>query len=307
MWRALSSALFPASDPTWAWRRRMAFAGCGTFLAGIIHSTCFDFDIAHSSMVMTNCVCRLLGHPGDLRRPRRRRRQVQARHRREGARPAVAAGRERRSPSVSPDSESAPDIRRPRMQFNEHDRVTLARTLYGEARGEPTEGQIAVAWVILLSLEGAVAQVCLAPWQFSCWNQGDPNRARLLVLRADQCRGQMGAASNVLAGLVADPTAWAGAWPPLRRPADRRPLGHQAGRPEHERRPRAMGLGRRPRAADLRAIHQLHRLLARLHPRRPLRRRQRHRGAGPHTPQLTALAVRRVRRPAGDTWWRSRT
>jgi N-acetylmuramoyl-L-alanine amidase len=119
-----------------------------------------------------------------------------------------------------------------------HDVVTLARTLWGEARGEAVDGQIAVAWVIrnraervrfagrLVGREGAVAQVCLAPWQFSCWNEGDPNRAKLLVLREDQCRGQVGVASNVLDGLVPDPTsgadhyhtihppAWARAWPP---------------------------------------------------------------------------------------------
>lgn len=61
-----------------------------------------------------------------------------------------------------------------------HDVVTLARTLWGEARGEPIEGQVAVAWVIrnradgarfagqLLGREGAVAHVCLTLWQFSC-------------------------------------------------------------------------------------------------------------------------------------------
>jgi spore germination cell wall hydrolase CwlJ-like protein len=119
-----------------------------------------------------------------------------------------------------------------------HDVVTLARTLWGEARGEPSEGQIAVAWVIrnratrarfadrLLGHDGAVAWVCLAPRQFSCWNESDPNRAKLLMLRDDQCRGQVGVALSVLDGLVADPThgadhyhtinppAWASAWPP---------------------------------------------------------------------------------------------
>lgn len=119
-----------------------------------------------------------------------------------------------------------------------HDVLTLARTLWGEARGEPLDGQIAVAWVIrnratrarfagrLVGSAGAPAHVCLAPWQFSCWNDNDPNRAKLLVLREDQCRGQVGVASNVLDGLVADPTngadhyhtidppGWATLWPP---------------------------------------------------------------------------------------------
>lgn len=50
--------------------------------------------------------------------------------------------------------------------------VTL--TLYGETRGEPIEGQIAVGCVIRNRVEtgrwgASYAKVCLAPWQFSCW------------------------------------------------------------------------------------------------------------------------------------------
>lgn len=50
--------------------------------------------------------------------------------------------------------------------------VTL--TLYGEARGEPIEGQIAIGCVIRNRVHvgrwgGSYAKVCLAPWQFSCW------------------------------------------------------------------------------------------------------------------------------------------
>ncbi|RYH09193.1 cell wall hydrolase [Tropicimonas sp. IMCC6043] len=59
--------------------------------------------------------------------------------------------------------------------------LTLARTLYGEARGEPREGQEAVANVILNRVRSArypntIAKVCLQRWQFSCWNESDPNR-----------------------------------------------------------------------------------------------------------------------------------
>lgn len=122
-----------------------------------------------------------------------------------------------------------------------HDVVTLARTLWGEARGEPLDGQIAVAWVIrnragrhrfagsLLGQEGAVAQICRAPWQFSCWNEGDPNRAGLLLFGDDATLvvfRLVGVASKVLDGLIPDPTngadhyhtidppSWARAWPP---------------------------------------------------------------------------------------------
>lgn len=66
----------------------------------------------------------------------------------------------------------------------------LARTLFGEARGEPVRGLEAVASVILNRVARAVEQggwwwgntiteVCLKPWQFSCWNDDDPNRARI--------------------------------------------------------------------------------------------------------------------------------
>ena len=60
----------------------------------------------------------------------------------------------------------------------------LARTLYGEARGEGLPGIEAVACVILNRVAFAkargrywwgntVSQVCLKPGQFSCWNAGD--------------------------------------------------------------------------------------------------------------------------------------
>lgn len=64
------------------------------------------------------------------------------------------------------------------------------RTLWGEARGEPDEGVKAVAHVILNRVGDGrwgpnAATVCLAPWQFSSWNEADPNRAKILRLRDD--------------------------------------------------------------------------------------------------------------------------
>jgi N-acetylmuramoyl-L-alanine amidase len=59
---------------------------------------------------------------------------------------------------------------------------TLALTLYGEARGEPVEGRIAVASVIRnrIGRYGSnYKAVCLRPRQFSCWNPNDPNYAQL--------------------------------------------------------------------------------------------------------------------------------
>ncbi len=63
----------------------------------------------------------------------------------------------------------------------------LARTLWGEARGECETGRRAVAWVVRNRAQrapaygwpAAVDAVCLQPWQFSCWNANDPNRALL--------------------------------------------------------------------------------------------------------------------------------
>ena len=56
----------------------------------------------------------------------------------------------------------------------------LAITLYGEARGEHTEGKIAVAWVIQNRMKdprwpNTIGGVCTQPKQFSCWNANDPN------------------------------------------------------------------------------------------------------------------------------------
>lgn len=82
---------------------------------------------------------------------------------------------------------------------------TLARTVYGEARGEPDLGRLAVAYVPCnraaiaarfvkahpehkrhpLYGDGTVASACRMPWQFSCWNENDPNRAELLALDLD--------------------------------------------------------------------------------------------------------------------------
>lgn len=72
----------------------------------------------------------------------------------------------------------------------------LARTIYGEARGEPVRGKEAVAAVILNRVRLAkrrggywwgndIQEVCTKPWQFSCWNDNDPNRQKLLNVDRD--------------------------------------------------------------------------------------------------------------------------
>lgn len=71
----------------------------------------------------------------------------------------------------------------------------LARTLWGEARGEGRDGMAGVASVVLNRVHlgktqhywwgATVRDVCKRPYQFSCWNAGDPNRPRLLAVTTD--------------------------------------------------------------------------------------------------------------------------
>src|SRR3546814_9989229 len=64
----------------------------------------------------------------------------------------------------------------------------LARTIWGEARGEPVRGMEAVAAVVMnrVARPGwwgrTVASVCTKAYQFACWNEDDPNRAKLLAV-----------------------------------------------------------------------------------------------------------------------------
>lgn len=68
---------------------------------------------------------------------------------------------------------------------------TLARTIFGEARGEPHEGLEAVACVVLNRVKisqkkgrywwgNDIIGVCQKPYQFSCWNKSDPSYHRLI-------------------------------------------------------------------------------------------------------------------------------
>lgn len=104
------------------------------------------------------------------------------------------------------------------MTVTDKDRDILARTLWGEARGEGLMGQIAVAWTIRNRVNDGkqkswwgegYAGVCQAPYQFSCWNKNDPNFAYLSGAKpipAGQLALARSAADQVLSGLAADPT-----------------------------------------------------------------------------------------------------
>lgn len=72
----------------------------------------------------------------------------------------------------------------------------LARTVWGEARGESLAGKEAVANVILNRFKTSqrqghfwwgdtIEEVCLKPYQFSCWNENDVNYRRVIAVDGD--------------------------------------------------------------------------------------------------------------------------
>ena len=67
----------------------------------------------------------------------------------------------------------------------------LARTAWGEARGDGRWGMQAVINVVMNRVKAgrwwgrSVEDVVLKPYQFSCWLESDPNRAKLLAVTTD--------------------------------------------------------------------------------------------------------------------------
>ncbi|CAL8108155.1 unnamed protein product [Orchesella dallaii] len=60
--------------------------------------------------------------------------------------------------------------------MSSYDHEILSKTIYAEARGEPLEGQRWVGHVIMNRAEMrgmSIADVCLQPSQFECWNNRD--------------------------------------------------------------------------------------------------------------------------------------
>jgi N-acetylmuramoyl-L-alanine amidase len=68
-------------------------------------------------------------------------------------------------------------------------------TVFMEAEGESLEGKQAVAEVILrrtamkFQSDGTIANTCLRPYQFSCWNSKSPSRTRAAKLTFDSEMG----------------------------------------------------------------------------------------------------------------------
>lgn len=111
------------------------------------------------------------------------------------------------------------------------DVLTMAKTIYGEARGSTHLDRVAVGFVIVNRMKaaqaykktqgkakhplfgaGTIQSACLMPWQFSCWNQNDPNYSILTSLKWDEklekgdFRKCLLAALWVIEGISSDPT-----------------------------------------------------------------------------------------------------
>jgi spore germination cell wall hydrolase CwlJ-like protein len=94
---------------------------------------------------------------------------------------------------------------------------TLARTIWGEARGEGVAGMTAVACVIANRVKRpgwwgrGWEGVCRKAWQFSCWNPLDPNREKLASVGTTdtQFRIAWDIATRAINGTLADTTGGA--------------------------------------------------------------------------------------------------
>lgn len=90
--------------------------------------------------------------------------------------------------------------------------LTLARTIWGEARSEGRDGMAAVANVVMNRVNKprywgrSVVEVCRKPYQFSCWNSGDPNSIQLQKLSEADLAQQLPLARSAIAMQLQDAT-----------------------------------------------------------------------------------------------------
>ncbi|CAF0903417.1 unnamed protein product [Rotaria sordida] len=90
------------------------------------------------------------------------------------------------------------------------DREVLAKTIYGEARGESREGQEAVGHVIKNRAQAnksdwggnSISGVCLQHKQFECWN----GRGDIEIKEQDAYEQCLQVADSILNGSSQDPT-----------------------------------------------------------------------------------------------------
>ena len=95
----------------------------------------------------------------------------------------------------------------------------LARTIWGEARGEGTTGMQAVAAVVMNRLKHArarggywwgddIIEICQKPYQFSAWNKDDPNFEKISAVTDNnlQFATAKRLARRAVYGVMDDPT-----------------------------------------------------------------------------------------------------
>lgn len=117
------------------------------------------------------------------------------------------------------------------LSYRAIDLLTLARTLWGEARSESWRGLIAVAWVVRNRLakpgwwsrqqgdgipDDTIEAVCRDKWQFSCW--WDSQKARVSTRTPAQLGLCYQAAQAVLDGIEDDPTGGADHYHTIAKP-----------------------------------------------------------------------------------------
>ena len=106
--------------------------------------------------------------------------------------------------------------------LRKHEIDIMARTIYGEARGETVRGKEAVAATIINRVNFAkkrggywwgdsIDRVCRKPFQFSCWNDGDVNLKKIMAVKSghrvfDSC---LRIARRAVGGALEDPTGGA--------------------------------------------------------------------------------------------------
>lgn len=95
------------------------------------------------------------------------------------------------------------------------DEQWLCATVYQEARGEPYEGKLAVAYVVLNRCKErrqSIPDVVLAKWQFSAWNTDSPTRMTLDTINFDNWKDCSDAVTEAMGGKSSDPTHGANAY-----------------------------------------------------------------------------------------------
>ena len=96
------------------------------------------------------------------------------------------------------------------------DKTLLARMLFGEARSCSEQEKVAIAYTVLNRANDGkkwngtdVRSVILCPYQYSCFNQADPNRAKVMNPRGYDAKSWnecLRVAEEVLEGKYQDPT-----------------------------------------------------------------------------------------------------